>query len=250
MLKQGINIIKVKNPKEGFEVCKNLLYKNVSKTSVLFLSGGSTPKFLYEILAKEQKLSVGAVAMVDERYITSSKIIPIKSGQKSKIGGSLEGTNEKMISDTGLVSYIENHARFYPILQKNENIEGTALRYDDTVRYLFNYFRKSVGILGIGADGHTAGLSAGIDNSEFIIQNKSDLVTSLNNFPGEYKERITLTFLGLSKLDLIIVLAFGKEKNKALKLTFKEGSVEEVPARFLLQKGIAEKTILITDRSI
>ncbi len=238
MYKGGIRIVKVKNPQEGFEVCKNLLYENVSKTSVLFLSGGSTPKSLYEILAKEQRLSIGAVAMVDERY-----------------GGKLHNdSNEKMIRATGLISYIENHVRFYPILE-NKSSEETARDYDDTVRYLFGYFRKSIGILGIGADGHTAGLPAGNKNQQSIINNQ-ELVTSFDDFPGEFKKRITLTFLGLSKLDLIIVLAFGKEKKKALKLMFTHSAgsgqeeIGEIPARFLLEKGIAEKTILITDQLI
>jgi 6-phosphogluconolactonase/glucosamine-6-phosphate isomerase/deaminase len=40
---------------------------------VLFLSGGSTPKTLYEILAKEQKLKAGAVALIDERFIQNQE---------------------------------------------------------------------------------------------------------------------------------------------------------------------------------
>ena len=232
MLKQGINILKVKNPQEGIEVCKKLLYENTSKSSVLFLSGGSTPKSLYESLAKEKKLKAGAVAMVDERY-----------------GKNLhENSNEKMIRATGLIQYLEKDARFYPILQKNESIWDTALQYDETVRFLFNYFPKSIGILGIGADGHTAGIPAGISSSQFLIPH--ELVVSLQNFPGEFKERITLTFLGLSKLDAIIVLVFGKEKKKALKEMFRDGLREEIPARALLQKGIAEKVVLITDQKV
>jgi len=230
MAEVAIHIIKVKNSEEGLKVCKNLLYENVSKTSVLFLSGGLTPKLLYEELSKEQKLSVGAVALVDERY-----------GEKLH-----KNSNEKMIRNTGLISYIENHARFYPVLE-NKDIEDSAKDYDETVRFLFNYFQKSIGILGIGTDGHTAGIPARTQNSKVKSQNETDLITSFNDFPGEFKERITLTFLGISKLDLIIVLVFGKEKKKALTKIFKRGSIEEIPARFLFQKEIAKKTILITN---
>lgn len=232
MFKQKIEIIRVKNKEEGFDICKNLLYKNISKSSALFLSGGSTPKPLYEDLVKKQKLNIGAVALVDERF-----------GKKLH-----ENSNEKMIRDTGLVSYIEKHARFYPILE-NKNIKDSAKDYDETVRFLFNYFRKSIGILGIGIDGHIAGIPAGIHNSKFRMQN-SELVTSFDNFPGKHKERISLTFLGLSKLDLIIILVFGKEKKKALREMFKQDSMEEIPARFFLRKEIAGKTILITDQGL
>ena len=256
MQKDGIKILRVKNPEKGFEICKNLLYENASKNSVFFLSGGSTPKTLYELLAKEKKLSIGAAALVDERYIPNSKLKSparlasesVAGRQKSKAEEIPEGTNEKMIRDTGLVQYIENTARFYPILEE-KGIEETAKDYDETVRFLFSHFPKSVGILGIGADGHTAGLRPGINNSEFIIHN-SELVTHFEDFPGDFKKRITLTFPGLSKLDKIIILAFGREKKKALRLMFNGDNISEIPARFFKTRDIAEKTTLITDLSL
>ena len=212
-----MRIIKVKNPQQGVEVCKKLLYEIASKTSVLFLSGGSTPKTLYEILAKEQKLKAGAVALIDERFIQNQES-RIKNYELPK------GTNQLMI-------------------------EQTTKDYDETVRYLFNYFPKNIGILGIGVDGHTAGIPAGrIKNQELRIMNATDLVTSFNNFPAEQRERITLTFLGLSKLDQIIVLVFGKDKKKALKLMFQDSSLAEIPSRFLTQPEITNKVTLITDQ--
>ena len=240
MIKDGIKIIQVKSSEEGIEVCKKLLYEMVSKTSVLFLSGGSTPKVLYEILAKEQKLSAGAVAMVDERYITSSEF-RVQSSE-SPIA------NETMIGQTGLTQYLaEAKIRFYSILE-NKEIEDTAKDYDETVRFLFSYFQKSVAVLGIGADGHTAGIPAIEEISQKILDDKSSLVSSYEDEESFYKKRITLTFLGLSKLDQVIVLVFGKDKKKALKLMFKNGSLTQIPARFLREKGITEKTILITDQ--
>jgi 6-phosphogluconolactonase/glucosamine-6-phosphate isomerase/deaminase len=229
-----MKIIKVKSLQEGIEVFKKLLYEMVSKRSVLFLSGGSTPKTLYEILAKEKKLKTGAVALVDERF-------------EEKLH---ENSNEKMIEDTGLVQYFSNqNIRFYPILE-DKSFEQTTKDYDETVRYLFNYFPKSIGILGVGVDGHTAGLPVGMTNDQYQMSNKTDLVTSLDDFPAAQKERITLTFLGLSKLDQIIVLVFGKDKKKALRLMFKSGSVAQIPSRFLKQPEITDKVTLITDQTI
>lgn len=229
-----MKIIKVKNPEEGIEICKNLLYEMITKTSVLFLSGGSTPKTLYEILAKEKKLKAGAVSMIDERY-----------GKKAH-----GGSNELMIKNTHLLPYLQKlNIEFYPILE-DKSLGQTAKDYDETIRYLFNYFQKSIAILGIGTDGHTAGLQAGMTNDQYQMSNKTDLVTGFNDFPGDFKQRITLTFLGLSRLDKIIVLVFGKDKKKALKLMFKKGPIAEIPARFLTQQEIAGKVILITDQTI
>ena len=234
MIKDGIEIIKVKNSKEGIEVCKQLLYEMVSKTSILFLSGGSTPKALYEVLAKEGKLNAGAVSLVDERF-----------GEKLH-----ENSNESMIKNTQLLSYLQKlNIEFYPILQ-DEDIKNTSMQYDETVRYLFNYFQKSVAILGIGADGHTAGIPAIEEISQKILDDKSSLVSAYDDEESFYKQRITLTFLGLSKLDQIIVMVFGKDKQKALQLMFKNGSIAQIPARFLREKQIAEKAVIITDQKI
>ncbi len=234
-----MKIINVRNPEESVQVCKQLLYKLVLKNTVLFLSGGSTPKDLYQKLAKEKKINPGAVAMVDERYFSKSQMTNHKFQ-----------TNEEMIKNTQLLSYLQkSNTKFYPILE-NKNFEQTVKDYDETVRFLFNHFPKSVGILGIGTDGHTAGIPVGMTSAQFQMSNNTDLVTCFADFPGECKERITLTFSGLAKLDQIIVIAFGNDKKKALKLIFKPGSITEIPARFLSQEKIARKVTLITDQSV
>lgn len=233
---QKLRVLKVPNAKKGVLFAKNLLYKLCDRQTVLFLSGGTTPKALYETLAREKKLNVGAAALVDERYAASPKL-------KNQI------SNGYMIRRTGLAGYVEKQGRFYPVLQKGLSIKDTALQYDRTVGFLLGGFKKSVGILGIGADGHTAGLPAGAYNSKLIIQS-SELVTSIDNFPGEYRERVTLTFPGLSKLDRIIILVFGKEKKKALDLMFGGDDIYEVPARFFKTFGMAERAILITDLNL
>jgi 6-phosphogluconolactonase len=229
-----VKIIKVKDSQEGFEVCKKLLYEKVSKNTALFLSGGSTPKTLYEILAKEKLLKMGAVALVDERF-----------GEKLH-----ENSNEKMIQRTGLIEYLKQvNVRFYPILE-DKNIEESTRDYDETIRFVFNYFPKSIGILGVGVDGHTASLPAGTQNSKLKTEKETALVSNFDDFPAVQKERITLTFLGLSKLDEIIVLVFGKDKKKALRLMFQDGSISEIPSRFLNTKEITDKVTLITDQNI
>ncbi len=250
--KSGIKVIKVKNPEEGIKTAENLLIDILNKNSVLFLSGGKTPKSLYELLAKEQKLRVGAAALVDERYIPKSKIPPsprlrgASKRQKSKIKGIQEGTNEKMIRDTGLIQYIENIARFYPILE-DKTVGKSAKDYDKIARFLLEYFPKSIGILGIGEDGHTAGLPSRSQKSKVKGQK---YVTAIDNFPGEFKDRITLNFNALAKMDFLLVLVFGSAKQTALRLMFAEGSFEEIPARFYLLPDIAKKTLLITDQDI
>jgi 6-phosphogluconolactonase/glucosamine-6-phosphate isomerase/deaminase len=127
-------------------------------------------------------------------------------------------------------------------------MRDSAENYDETLRFIFNYFPKSIGILGVGADGHAAGIPAITKISQKILDDKSLLVSFYDDEESFYKQRITLTFLALSKLDEIIVLVFGKDKKKALKLMFKEGSIAEIPSRFLNTKAMEEKVTLITDQ--
>ena len=229
-----MEIPKILTPRRGMEAAKELLYKNCNHRAVLFLSGGTTPRPLYEALAKEKILKVGAVSLIDERY---GDIMHLDS-------------NQKMIAETGLIDYLKENSRFYPVLEGKTQKETTK-DFDDTLRILFNSFPKSIGILGIGEDGHIAGIAPnrkGFTNP--IFADKISLAGFFNDRLGVFRQRITQTFLSLSKLDLIIVLAFGTKKQKALELIFTNGPVEEFPARFLTQDGISEKTVLITDQKV
>ncbi len=235
MKKRGVKIIPVENQEKGLVLAKNLLYKEINKETLLFLSGGSTPKELYKALAQEKKLMPKAVGMIDERK---------------------DRSNYKMIKSTGLLNYLDNlKIKFYPILHRH--LKGVRLNHEAFLK-LVKKFKKKVAIMGIGEDGHTASLPAspklqrgepaGISNFQFPISN--EYVIKINNFPGEFKERITLTFRALEKMDLLIVLAFGSAKQNVLDLMFKPGSLEEIPARFYTKPEIAKKTLLITDQKV
>lgn len=224
--------MKVKNvasSTQGLELAKEILYKAVDLNTVLFLSGGSTPKPLYEILAKEEKLKPGAVALVDERF-----------GQPFH-----SNSNGKMIQETGLPSYFSKiEVPFYSILKKGKNRKTAALEYNKIVGSLFSRFSNRAVILGIGSDGHTAGLPP---NRTFP---KHLFVSEFNDKKGPFGERVTLTFKSLTLMNILLVLVFGESKKDALRKMFLPGSLEEIPARFYLQKDIAKKTILITDQTL
>lgn len=231
--KMGIRIVNVNNQPEAINICKDILYNKLAESCVLFLSGGSTPKSLYEILAKEKKLRVGAVALVDERF-----------GKKMH-----DSSNEKMIKKTGLIGFLKKQKiPFYSILE-NKSISKTSKVYEKQVLKLFKKYKNKVAILGIGADGHTAGIPAIPKISKKIILDKTSQVAFYND-DEKYGKRITITFNALENFDSLIVLVFGKEKKKALELMFIRGLIEQIPARFLVKEQIAKKVILITDQKI
>ncbi len=231
---QGITVAKVPDAAAGVDLTAEILYLVIDRKTVLYLSGGSTPKALYEKLAMEEALAPGAVGQVDERY-----------------GEPMHPTsNHLMIKGTGFTRYLEiKDTPFYPILQGKERVE-TADAYDQKIRELNAVFQKSVAIMGIGEDGHTSGIPA--QNFQFPISNfqldNHSLVTDYDDGGRVYGERVTTTFLGLEMLDLMIILVFGEDKQKALDLMFGDGSELEIPARFYKRPDIAKKTLLITDQ--
>ena len=247
--KEGIVVVQLPTFQKANEILSEILNKYSDKKTALFLSGGTTPKRLYEKLAGDKTLKAGAVGLIDERYSTKDK----------------RNSNELMIRSTGLLSYFENkNVRFYPILQ-DKNIEQTTKEYDEALRFIFEYFPKSVGILGIGDDGHTAGIPARAKNSKLKTQSSENIVKKMmedqSGFVDFYElegygQRITMNFHALSLLDLILILVLGREKREALKLMFDpstgsgQDDVSNVPARFYKKPEVAQKTILITDQII
>lgn len=251
--KDGISVIQVNNENQGLTLAKNTLYELVDNNTLLFLSGGSTPKPLYRNLAKEKKLNLGAVAMVDERYD--------KPNHKN--------SNEWMIGNTGLLSYLKKkNILFYPILRVTPSVgtrlfhpkgghRETASCYEKVVDDLLEKLKTRIAIMGVGEDGHTAGIAPNrkdFKNPLFDKNRKDLLVDSFKDRKrveeGGFGERITLTLKALAKMDLLLVLVFGSVKHKALGLMFEAGLIEQIPARFYTKSEIAEKTLLITDQKL
>lgn len=235
---QGITVCTVQTQSEGFDLVEDILYEIADKKSVLYLSGGKTPQRLYEKLAQDKKLVIGASGIVDERY-----------GEPFH-----DRSNEKMIKETGLLSYLKNdRTPFHPMLKKGKKREETAAYYDNLVRELHSVFQKSIGILGVGADGHTAGIApnrANFTNPLFLNDRKYLLVSEFNDKDGIFLERVTMTFLALSMLDLLLVLVFGEDKKEALRKVFEDGPEDMIPARFYKRPEVAKKTLVITDQII
>jgi 6-phosphogluconolactonase/glucosamine-6-phosphate isomerase/deaminase len=233
---QGITVAQIATAENGVSLTASILYQIIDRKTVLYLSGGSTPKSLYTKLAKEETFLPGAVGQVDERYG-----MPLH-----------ESSNQLMIRETGFLRYLEmRDIPFYPIL-KGKSREETAIEYDEKIRELNAVYQKSIAIMGIGTDGHTAGIPA--QSSKFKVQSSKftghDLVAEYEDAQRFYKERVTMTYLALEMMDLLILLVFGEDKKKALEQMFEEGAEEEIPARFYKRPEISKKTLLITDQRV
>ena len=235
----GVTVLKVTDKEAGSVLAQEIITAVTDRHTMLFLSGGTTPDRLYELLSGDDAFLPGAVGLIDERY-----------------GARLhDNSNEFMIQQTGLLRYLTlRDIPFYPILSDldlMETADASAEAYDEKIRSLGAVFHKSIGILGVGKDGHTAGIAGNRRNfTNQIFSDKSALVSCFDDSTGPFKKRITMTFTGLEMLDFIVVLAFGPDKLQALEETFSPGSREVIPARFYTNPGVAAKTLFITDQKV
>lgn len=234
---QGITVCNVADITAGVELVKEILYEIVDGKTVVYLSGGSM-QALYEQLAHEERLVPGAVGLIDERF-----------GEPMH-----RNSNEKMISETKFLNYLTHRdIPFYSILQKGKGREEVATAYDEKVRSLHTTFQKNIGLIGIGPDGHISSIipnRSDFHNPWFDPDRANLLVSEFNDPNSHYKERVGMTFLGLSMLDFLIVLAFGDSKQPMFEALFSEGSEQDIPARFFKRPEIAQKTLLITDQEL
>ena len=127
------------------------------------------------------------------------------------------------------VGFDSKNATVIPILTpENLTLDATCEKYNQAVSKAFDRADITIGQLGLGDDGHIAGI---LPVSSAITS--KDLVAC---YQAEKYTRITLTPLALKHIDVAYVFAYGKSKYKALsELRDKTLSVEIQPAQILKQ---------------
>jgi len=95
----------------------------------------------------------------------------------------------------------------------------------------------SIGLFGIGTDGHTAGIKPGTSSVDAPLW--------AIDFNGEDFERITITPWAIEQLDEVVLQAIGQEKSKVVgQLLHENLTLSEQPAQVL---KMVKKSTLFTD---
>lgn len=168
---------------------------------VVALSGGSSPKAIFSLLATQEysdKIDWSKVYFfwVDERWVSLAD-------EKSNFKMTLEALLDKVPLD-------ENHV--FPMYKDGVEPEDYAKEYEAQIRkVLGNEGVFDFILLGMGDDGHTASLFPG----EKILHEKEKWVDAYYLKPQEMY-RITLTEPIINKAENILVVAFGESKKHAL----------------------------------
>lgn len=168
------------------------------RSFVVALSGGTTPKRLYQLLATpgfSRNIPWGNVFLFwsDERFVTYAD----------------KESNYRMVKENLLDHISIPVANIFPV-----PVVGTAKRsakeYEATIRQFFGNKKGSFDwlLLGIGDDGHTASLFPGTS----IIKERKRLVKEVW-LEQKQNWRISFTLPLINKSAQIIFLVSGKEKS-------------------------------------
>lgn len=173
----------------------------------LALSGGSTPKPVYEALALGQAPPLDKINFfeADERYVPKDH----------------PDSNARMIEA----------ALGRPIIafDTTKSIVETLADYEKKV---LTYQPFDLAVLGMGTDGHTASL---FPHSSALHETKR-LVTHTSTDTFAIRDRLTLTFPAILGSKQMLLLISGKDKQAALDtLLHSEVSFEDFPAKKLLE---------------
>ncbi|MDR3023027.1 6-phosphogluconolactonase [Chryseobacterium sp.] len=188
---------------EAADAFVGLSKKSIQKNDrfVVALSGGSSPKAIFKLLATPQyaeQIEWNKVYFfwVDERWV------PLNDDKSN-----FRMTDEALLSQ---VPVDKNH--IFPMYAEGKTPEDYAKTYEEQIRsVLGNEGVFDFILLGMGDDGHTASLFPG----EEVLNEKEKWVSAYYLKPQEMF-RITLTAPVINNAENILVIAFGESKKHAL----------------------------------
>jgi 6-phosphogluconolactonase len=163
------------------------------------LSGGSTPKSLYSLLATEH-------AAFDWQHTY------LFFGDERHVGPADPDSNYRMVRES-LLNHIQvPEANVFRVKSENPDAAAAAADYETQLKSFFSlkpgqFPRFDLILLGLGPDGHTASLfpaSAGLSDQTHLV---------IANWVEKFKtRRITFTFPVLNNAAGVIFLACGPDK--------------------------------------
>lgn len=183
----------------------------------LALSGGSTPRRLYELLATESlPFKKMFFFFGDERHVPPDD----------------EQSNFRMAKEAFFSRTPVPAQNIHRIRGELLNAGDAAQRYEETLRKFFalpdgEFPRLDCVLLGLGADGHTASLFPGteglLETKKWVIGQRVEKLQT---------ERISLTPPMLNAARAVIFLVQGADKAEPVHAALEvQGPAEELPAR-------------------
>ncbi len=219
-----IQVIKVKDKDEGQIKAHDILKKLVEGTTLLALSGGTTMNY-QQMIVQPGDIMPGAICVVDERY-----------GEPFHAD-----SNEKLFLEHKLKDYADKNCIETRKILTGLGFEESGIRYNEIIGELLSRFKRRVGVMGVGANVHTAGI---FPNS---VSAHSPNLVEAETVNDKFPKRVTITLKALGEFTNFVILMFGQEKKEALRIILDEGEndMQKYPAIFYRKDPV--KSFLITD---
>jgi 6-phosphogluconolactonase len=173
----------------------------------MLLSGGSTPRGLYETMARLDP----ALMPWDKTYLFL--------GDERCVSHSDGESNYKMVKDSLLSSITIPSTNVFPTVEQDKDPQGAAKKYEQTIRRFFNSHIDeggmpdfSLALMGLGPDGHTASLFPGTD-----ALSEEERLCVANFVPKFDSFRLTLTLPVFAHAENLFFLVAGEGKAEILK---------------------------------
>ncbi|MBA3872936.1 MAG: 6-phosphogluconolactonase [Anaerolineae bacterium] len=207
--------------RQAADTIQNLANTSISQAGrfSIALSGGSTPKTLFQLLAAEYKQKIDwkntQVFWSDERCVPPDDA----------------DSNYKMARETLLEIVPLPASNIYRIKGELEPADG-ATQYDETLRSYFHdqLPRFDLIMLGMGDDGHTASLFPGTD----AVNERQRWVIPNHVVSAKQTWRITLTVPVVNNAANVMFLVAGTGKAERLKQVIQgEFKPNELPSQLI-----------------
>ncbi|MCO6496590.1 MAG: 6-phosphogluconolactonase [Chitinophagaceae bacterium] len=183
------------------------------------LSGGNTPKLLYDILSKKYA-SIIEWHRVDF-FWGDERFVPYEDDR-----------NNAKMAKTHLLEPLKIPRDNIYMIPTDRTPQSAAVRYERTLKEYFKVLPAvfDLVLLGMGSDGHTLSLFPG---SDLILYKGDDWVKDTVN-QKEHLPRITLMPCLVNASENIVFLLNGEEKSKPLKEILKGTfDPEQFPAQLI-----------------
>ncbi len=184
----------------------------------LCVSGGSTPKLLFQTLAGYDGLdwSRVTVTLVDERWVDASS----------------DRSNAKLVGD----NLLQDHAAiasFVPLYGGGSEPDMARIASLNNALIRLPQPFDAV-ILGMGNDGHTASFFPGGDTLDEALTGEGPALAI--NAPDAGEPRVTWTLPRLLDTQSLYLHIEGAEKAETLSRALGEGTVKDMPVRAVLRQ--------------
>lgn len=195
------------------------------------LSGGSTPKTLYNALTSPPYRD----------HIPWDKLYLFWSDERAVSPDDPE-SNYRMTLDAGFGKMGIPPSHIFRMVAETD-IEQNAAKYEEKLK---SFFPLDLVLLGMGDDGHTASLFPGTD----ALLEETRLVVP-NFVPQKKSWRMTLTFEAINSSRNILVYVLGEGKSETIYQIFRSKNIypiqkigtEKQKALWILDKAAAKKLL-------